>query len=149
MNDDLRDLYQETILDHYRHPRNFGAEAGAVKSEGSNPLCGDRVTVYVSLDEQQIKRVSFEGSGCAICMASASLMTERLKGLSVDEALQVFEKAHSMFLSDPQSEVWSEADELAALAGVREFPMRVKCATLPWHALRAALESMELSESQP
>lgn len=141
MSDDLRDLYQETILDHYKHPRNYGAEEGAAKAEGANPLCGDRVTIYVSLDENQIQRVSFEGSGCAICMASASLMTERLKGLTVDEAMNLFEKAHAMFLSDPESEVWADAEELAALAGVREFPMRVKCATLPWHALKAALAS--------
>lgn len=142
MTDDLRDLYQEVLLDHHKRPRNFGELAGANRrAEGYNPLCGDRITVYLLLEGDVIKDVSFSGSGCAICTASASLMTEILKGKSESAVEALFGRFHDLVTSDPGEEIDAEdLGKLAVFAGVREFPMRIKCATLAWHTLRAALE---------
>lgn len=140
---DLRDLYQEVILDHNRRPRNFGELPQANhKAEGHNPLCGDRVTVFVEVEEDRIRDIAFQGSGCAISTASASMMTEALKGKSLGEAREIFHNFHSLVTQGPQGsgEGVAALGKLAAFTGVREFPMRVKCATLAWHALQAALE---------
>ena len=136
---DLNDLYQEVILDHNRRPRNFHAMPGASHSaEGYNPLCGDRLTLYVRLDGDSIADLSFEGSGCAISKASASLMTDALKGHTTAEALALFDRFHQMVTTPPDQPV-EDLGKLSALAGVREFPVRVKCASLAWHTLKAAL----------
>jgi nitrogen fixation NifU-like protein len=136
---ELTDLYQEVILDHNRRPRNFRAiEEASRRQEGYNPLCGDRLTLYVALDGDRIRDVAFQGSGCAISKASASLMTEALKGRTVDEARALFERFHDMVTSSPDSEI-PDLGKLAVLAGVREFPTRVKCASLAWHTLNAAV----------
>lgn len=138
---DLRELYQETILDHYRQPRNAGRLPGANRTaEGYNPLCGDRVRLDLKVEEGVIRDARFEGSGCAIATASASLMTESIKGKREDEALQLLEKIHGMVTS---GEISGDAGKLQVLAGVHEFPQRVKCATLAWHTLKAALENIE------
>lgn len=140
---DLRDLYQEVIVDHSKRPRNFGVLAGANhRADGHNPLCGDSVTVYLAVAGGVVKDVHFEGRGCAISMASASLMTESLKGMSVEEARSVFARFHGM-LTGKDVAVVDELDRLAVFEGVREFPVRVKCATLPWHTFIAALESRD------
>jgi nitrogen fixation NifU-like protein len=139
---DLRDLYQEVILDHSRHPRNFGrVEPASHTAKGNNPLCGDRVTIYLNVNGTQLLDARFEAKGCAICIASASMMTELVKGRSIEEARETFARFHdSLVRREPPTEAEVEAlDKLAALTGVREFPMRVKCATLPWHTLQAAL----------
>jgi nitrogen fixation NifU-like protein len=137
---ELRDLYQEVILDHNRHPRNFGALAAANhQAEGHNPLCGDRVTVYLNLADDRIQDVAFQGSGCAISTASASLMTEALKGRSVEEARKLFAGFHEL-VTTGAGEGSPELGKLTVFGGVREFPMRVKCATLAWHTLLAALD---------
>lgn len=138
----MRELYQEMILDHHKHPRNFGRLAGANRhAEGFNPLCGDRITVYAQVDGDTIKDLSFEGSGCAICMASASLMTDELSGRNIDTAEALYVRFHDLVTGEsakaPDLDVLGK---LAVFLGVREFPVRVKCATLPWHALRAALK---------
>lgn len=136
--DDLRDLYQEVILDHNRRPRNFGALADANRqAEGHNPLCGDRIQVFLHVEGDQVEGISFEGAGCAISQASASLMTEALKGKSVADAHALFASFHGLVTrgsDDPD-----RLGKLAVFAGVREFPIRVKCATLAWHTLEAAL----------
>jgi nitrogen fixation NifU-like protein len=138
---DLSDLYQEVILDHNRRPRNFHALAGASHSaEGYNPLCGDRLTLYLKLDGDTIGDVSFEGAGCAISKASASMMTDALKGRSITEANALFERFHRM-VTTPPSEPVEDLGKLSAFAGVREFPVRVKCASLAWHTLKAALNN--------
>ncbi|MFQ5350813.1 MAG: Fe-S cluster assembly sulfur transfer protein SufU [Thermoanaerobaculia bacterium] len=139
---DLLALYQEVILDHNRQPRNFGELAEAEhRAEGNNPLCGDRLTVELTLDSGRIVDVRFRGQGCAISTASASLMTEAVKGRTVAEAGALFEGFHEMLTGDPSvpAEVSAELGKLVVFAGVREFPIRVKCATLPWHTLRGAL----------
>jgi nitrogen fixation NifU-like protein len=137
---DLRELYQETILDHYRQPRNAGRLPAANRTaEGFNPLCGDRVKLYLQVEDGVIRDASFEGSGCAIATASASLMTESIKGKREDEALQLLEKIHGMVAGGSTAE---EAGKLQVFAGVHEFPQRVKCATLAWHTLRAALDNV-------
>lgn len=138
---DLSDLYQEIIIDHNRAPRNFRKiEAPTHRAEGYNPLCGDRLTVYLVLDgDGVIKDLSFEGSGCAISVASASLMTEQLVGKTESEAREIFDSFHHLVTE--RDRVPDEAlGKLAALAGVREYPARVKCATLCWHAMQSALE---------
>lgn len=137
---ELRDLYQDIILEHSKNPRNYRALAGANRSaEGFNPLCGDHFTVYLEIGDGKIRDVSFQGSGCAISKASASMMTQAVKGKSTEEAEQLFEKFHHVVTGKDGAE--SEAlGKLAAFAGVSEYPVRVKCATLAWHALRAALE---------
>jgi nitrogen fixation protein NifU and related proteins len=139
---ELTELYQDIILDHCKRPRNFGVMAGADHvAEGYNPLCGDKVKVYVALDGERLAGVGFEGSGCAISTASASLMTEALAGKSLPEARQLFEEVHRMLTGDPAraAEASETLGKLAALGGVREYPVRVKCATLAWHTLQAAL----------
>lgn len=137
---DLRELYQEVIFDHYRKPRNFRPLANANhKAEGYNPLCGDKVTVYLRIENGIIKDMSFEGSGCAISTASASLMTELLKGKSIAAVEHLFEDFHRM-VTGTETMPQSGLGKLEALAGVREFPARVKCATLAWHTLHAALQ---------
>ena len=140
---DLRDLYQEVILDHNRRPRNFGALPHANRrAEGHNPLCGDRVTVYLDLADGRIQDVAFEGSGCAISTASASLMTEALKGLTVEETRGIFHGFHEL-VTHGEEAGGPDLGKLEVFSGVREFPMRVKCATLPWHALMAALDGKD------
>jgi nitrogen fixation protein NifU and related proteins len=134
---DLDDLYQEVILDHNKSPRNFRVMAEANrKSEGYNPLCGDHVTVYVRLEDGLIRDISFQGSGCAISKASASIMTAELKGKSEGEAQSLFDNVHKMLTGEAGSE---GAGKLAILSGVCKFPARVKCASLAWHTLHAAL----------
>ncbi len=140
---DLADLYQEVIIDHGRRPRNFRELEGATRTvEGVNPLCGDQLTLYVKLADGRIADVAFQGTGCAISQASASLMTAALKGKTEDEALALFGRVHAMLTEGPNGEAGSpELGKLAVLSGVWEFPTRVKCATLAWNALRSALES--------
>jgi len=142
MSTDLRDLYQEVILDHSKRPRNFHAMPGADrKAEGYNPLCGDRETVFLDLDGDVLKDVSFQGAGCAISTASASMMTESVKGKTKAEADALFERFHDLITgkSGGGSAASPELGKLAVFSGVREYPVRVKCATLPWHTLKAAL----------
>lgn len=141
---DLNDLYQEVILDHNRRPRNFGPLSDATQSaKGHNPLCGDRLTLSLKVEGGRITGISFEGSGCAISKSSASLMTDAVKGLTIDEATTLFDRFHLMVTTPIDQPLPAEAEEalgkLAVLAGVREFPARVKCASLPWHTLKAAL----------
>lgn len=138
---DFRELYQETILDHSKRPHNFHEIADAsAKAVGHNPLCGDRVTVYLRLDDGKIADVAFVGQGCAISKASASLMTDAVKGKSKLEAHGLFEKFHTMVTGRPGDPVDASLGKLAVLSGVCEFPVRVKCASLAWHTLEAALE---------
>jgi nitrogen fixation protein NifU and related proteins len=146
---DLRDLYQDVILDHSRHPRNKGKLEGANRTaEGYNPLCGDRFTVQLVVDEGVVREIRFDGSGCAISTASASLMTEDLKGRREGEAEERFRLFHDLLTGNSSSED-GEPDpslgKLAAFSGVREFPVRVKCATLPWHTFEAALRGRQES----
>ena len=138
---DLDDLYQEVILDHNKSPRNFRAMAEANrKAEGYNPLCGDHVTVYLQLENGLIKDISFEGSGCAISKASASLMTAELKGKSESYARELFDNVHKMLTGDiTAAEGAGKVGKLAILSGVCKFPARVKCASLAWHTVNAAL----------
>lgn len=138
---DLTDLYQEVILDHNRSPRNFGVLEGADRvADGHNPLCGDRLRLYVKLDGDRIERVMFEGSGCAISKASASLLTEAVSGLTIDEARHVFEEFQKLVTGAREADLDDELlGKLAVLGGVREFPVRVKCASLAWHTLKTAL----------
>jgi nitrogen fixation protein NifU and related proteins len=137
---DLSDLYQEVILDHNKRPRNFHVLEDATHvAEGYNPLCGDRLSLYVRLDAGRIADIGFQGSGCAISKASASLMTDSLKGRPVEEVRAMFDRFHRMVTTPPDIEV-EDLGKLSALAGVREFPVRVKCASLAWHTLKAALE---------
>ncbi len=142
---DLYDLYQELILDHNRRPRNRRKiDAPDHKAEGYNPLCGDRVTVFVKVDNNMVKEVTFEGSGCAISTASASLMTESLKGKSLDEAKALFRKFHRMVTGQPaESENGPELGKLEVFSGVCRYPARVKCATLVWHTINAALDESD------
>lgn len=145
---DLTDLYQEVILDHNRRPRNFGTLADATKiANGHNPLCGDKLRLYVKLDGDRISNVMFEGSGCAISKSSASLMTDAIKGRSIAEAKELFEHFHRM-VTAPMDEPVDDAavGKLAVLAGVREFPVRVKCASLAWHTLKAALDGPDKND---
>ncbi len=139
---DLRELYQEVILDHTKKPRNFGRLDGEIHSaEGYNPICGDAVTVYLQLEDGTVRDVRFEGSGCAISTASASLMTEAIKGKPAEQILELFRRFHDTVTGPADRDVDLEAlGKLAVLAGVREFPMRVKCASLAWHTMRSALE---------
>jgi nitrogen fixation NifU-like protein len=139
---ELHGLYQKVILDHNRHPRNFRVIEGARTAEGYNPICGDRVTVHVLVEGDVIRDVSFQGSGCAIVKASASLMTETVKGQTVAEASALVERVHRMIAAPPGSPI-ENLGLLAALAGVRLFPTRVKCASLAWHALRAAADARD------
>jgi nitrogen fixation NifU-like protein len=140
---DLRDLYQEVILDHNRRPRNFRAIADANRhAEGYNPLCGDRLSLYLKVEGDVIKDASFQGSGCAISKASASMMTDNVKGKTLDEARAMFEQFHQMVMgnADPHPE---RLGKLAVFEGVRNYPARVKCASLAWHTLRSAVDAKD------
>jgi nitrogen fixation protein NifU and related proteins len=139
---ELQELYQEVILDHNRRPRNFRMLEGGRKAEGFNPLCGDRLTVYLRIAEGVITDISFQGSGCAISKASASLMTESLKGKSVVDATALFNRFQHMVTASPDSPI-DQLGKLTALGGVRQFPIRVKCASLAWHTMRAALDARD------
>ncbi len=145
MTDDLRDLYQEVILDHGKNPRNFrAAEDATCLAHGNNPLCGDQLTVFMKIDgEGVVEDVSFVGRGCAISVASASMMTEVLRGKSSSEIERLFSGFHAMCTGAETETGWASDDEmerLQVLSGVRQFPVRVKCATLAWHTMQAALK---------
>jgi nitrogen fixation NifU-like protein len=146
--DALRELYQEVILDHHRKPRNRREmpEASA-KASGHNPLCGDRFRLYLTIDAGVITDVGFQGSGCAISKASASMMTDCLKGCPVADACALFERFHSMVTTPPDVSV-EDLGKLSALAGVREFPVRVKCASLAWHTFKAALKQAQRATTE-
>ena len=144
MNDELRELYQDVIIEHSKRPRNFhplGEDAR--KADGYNPLCGDTVTVYLTLDGDVVRDVSFQGHGCAISTASASVMTELLKGKTRAQAEQLFHTFHDLVTGKAADTDAERLGKLAVFAGVSEFPVRVKCATLCWHTARAALEGRE------
>jgi nitrogen fixation NifU-like protein len=136
----LRELYQELIIDHGRHPRNFSCmDCASHSKEGFNPLCGDRLTLFLRIENDVIVEASFQGAGCAISMASASLMTESLKGKTIAQARQLFTAFHEMVMSQGNPPI-EFLGKLAVLQGVCEYPSRVKCATLAWHTLAAAIE---------
>jgi nitrogen fixation NifU-like protein len=138
---DLKELYRDVIVDHNRHPRNFGKlEPADASADGHNPLCGDKLTLYVNLDGERIREAKFEGSGCAISVASASLLTEAVKGRTKSEVRALFEDVHALLTRQDAEIDPARLGKLAALGGVREFPARVKCASLCWHTLNAALE---------
>lgn len=138
---ELSELYQQVILDHNKKPRNFRRlETANHSAEGFNPLCGDHLTVYLNLEDDTVKEVGFEGSGCAISKAAASMMTQAVKGKSKEETEHLFQEFHSMVTGELNEETEENSlGNLKIFAGVREFPVRVKCATLPWHTLHAAL----------
>ena len=139
---DLRDLYQEVILDHHKKPRNFHKlEHANRQADGYNPLCGDKLSVYLQIENGTVKDIGFVGTGCAISTASASMMTESLKGKTEAEAKAIFERFHHLVTdhSEPQPDQ-AVMGKLVVFSGVREYPVRVKCATLAWHTMRAALE---------
>jgi nitrogen fixation NifU-like protein len=141
---DLRDLYQELIVDHYRRPHNYGPLVGANRhAEGFNPLCGDRLTLSLNVVDGMIKELRFEGVGCAISTASASLMTDALKGKTKAQAEAMFQHFQALVTGTEKAEAPVSLGKLEVLAGVREFPVRVKCATLAWHTLLAALHSVK------
>ena len=141
MSSDLRELYQSVILDHSKRPRNFcKPECSNRTAEGVNPLCGDQLTVYLNVEDDVVKDVGFNGTGCAISTASASLMTQSIKGMKIGDVGHLFDEFREMVTSNPQSSVGGEElGKLSVFSGVREFPMRVKCATLAWHAMSEAL----------
>ncbi len=146
MMDELRELYQEVILDHSRNPRNCRHPGDATcQARGDNPLCGDQITVYLKVDDQGVVTdAAFEGRGCAISMASASMMTDLVKGKTEAAAKDLFERFHQMCTTDDAASAeGTELEKLQVLSGVRDYPMRVKCATLPWHAMSAALAGEE------
>jgi nitrogen fixation NifU-like protein len=141
---DLRELYQQVILDHNKNPRNFHEMADATsRVDGYNPLCGDHYTVFLKTDGETIREVSFTGSGCAISKASASVMSTTVKGKSKDEADRLFETFHRLVTGDQSGLSAADLGRLAAFSGVSEFPARVKCATLAWHTLRSALDGKD------
>lgn len=141
---DLRELYQQVIVDHNRNPRNFKTlEEPCSHAEGHNPLCGDKVTVYVKVDNDIIQDISFQGNGCAISVASASLMTESLKGKSLSDEKALFTAVHDALTEKDSKIDLMQYGKLGVLANVKNFPMRVKCATLCWHTLEAALKNQE------
>ena len=141
---DLRELYQQVILDHNKNPRNFHEMADATsRVDGYNPLCGDHYTIFLKTDGEQIAEVSFTGSGCAISKASASVMSSTVKGKSKEEAEHLFDTFHRLVTGDAGGLNASDLGRLAAFSGVSEFPARVKCATLAWHTLRSALEGRD------
>lgn len=146
MNADLHALYQKVILDHSRSPQNCRVIGGGRKAEGYNPICGDRVTVYIRVDGEVIQDVSFQGSGCAIVKASASLMTESVKGQTIPRAHALLDRFQRM-ITMPFGASIDDLGQISALAGVRMFPTRIKCASLPWHALRAAIDARPESVS--
>lgn len=137
---DIKDLYQEVIVDHNRSPRNFGKLDDADKTlEGFNPLCGDKLTLYLKTDGDTINDIMFDGSGCAISVASASLMTDAMKGKSLQEAEKLFDNFHNLITTDDDVDI-DQLGKLAALAGVKAYPARVKCASLCWHTLHSVIE---------
>ena len=146
---DLRELYQEVILDHAKNPRNFHAMPYSVRTaDGHNQLCGDRLKVFVKVEDGVIRDVSFTGAGCAISTASASMMTESLKGRSLVEVQAIFESFHDLLTTGNHADRDEELlGKLAVFGGVREFPVRVKCATLPWHTLQAAIKNQNIPVS--
>lgn len=144
MSDELRELYQDIIIEHSKRPRNFRKLDGSARqADGFNPLCGDAITVFVELDGDTIKDVAFQGAGCAISTASASVMSESLKGKTQEEAERMFQSFHGLVTGSPTASDPAELGKLAAFSGVSEYPMRVKCATLCWHTFRAAAEGRE------
>jgi nitrogen fixation protein NifU and related proteins len=146
---DLKDLYRDIIVDHNRHPRNFREMAEADRrADGFNPLCGDKLTVYVRLDGDRITDVSFHGSGCAISVASASLLTESIKGKTIADAERLFQQMHQLLTRDDVGIDVDSLGKLGALSGVREFPARVKCASLCWHTLDAALHRQDMVSTE-
>ncbi len=149
VSDDITSLYQEVIIEHARKPRNFRELAGATRTvEVVNPLCGDELTLYVQLADGGVADIAFQGSGCAISQASASLMTMAVKGLPQEEALALFGRVHTMLTTESQGDAPpAEVGKLAVLSGVHAYPMRVKCATLAWQALRSALEDSALEDT--
>ena len=145
---ELTDLYQEVILDHNKRPRNFRRiDPASHHADGFNPLCGDKLSLTMTIEGESIADVAFQGSGCAISKASASLMTDAVKGKSVEEARSLFERFHRMVTTPPDAPV-EDMGKLSVLAGVREFPVRVKCASLAWHTLKAALERQETTTTE-
>jgi len=141
---DLRELYQEVILEHNKAPRNYREmETANHTAEGYNPLCGDHLTVYLDLEDDSIRDISFQGSGCAISKASASLMTQSLKGKTRAEAETLFDLFHKLVTGQPANGSRAELGKLTVFSGVSEFPVRVKCATLAWHALHAAMRGKQ------
>ena len=145
---DLSDLYQEVILDHNKRPRNFRTlETANHVAEGFNPLCGDRLHLYLRVEDGVVADVGFQGSGCAISKASASLMTDSIKGRPVAEVRALFERFHTMVTTPPEQSV-EDLGKLSVLAGVREFPVRVKCASLAWHTLKAALDRDPITSTE-
>ena len=141
---DLRELYQEVILDHSRRPRNLGVLPAANRTaEGYNPLCGDRLSVYLKMDGDVISEIRFQGSGCAISKASASLMTDGVRGKTIAEVRRLFTQFHKMVAGEADPPPIDALGKLKVFAGVREYPTRVKCATLAWHTLRAAVEASD------
>lgn len=141
---ELRDLYQDVILEHSKAPRNYRElPAANHKAEGFNPLCGDRFTIYVTTEGDAIRDITFQGSGCAISKASASMMTQSLKGRNKAEAAKIFERFHKLVTGQDSSNGEAELGKLTVFSGVSEFPVRVKCATLAWHTLQAALEDKQ------
>jgi nitrogen fixation NifU-like protein len=144
----LTDLYQEVILDHNKRPRNFRAiETPSHQAEGFNPLCGDRLTLTLTVRDGAVEDIAFLGAGCAISKASASLMTDAVKGKSIDEVRGLFERFHRMVTTPPDVSV-EDMGKLSVFAGVREFPVRIKCASLAWHTLKAALERKAQASSE-
>ena len=144
---ELSELYQQVILDHNKKPRNFRKiESPSHTAEGHNPLCGDQLTIYLDLENDEVKDVSFEGSGCAISKASASMMTQAVKGKTREQVEDLFKGFHSMVTDDEETS--EELGNLRIFEGVREFPVRVKCATLPWHTLHAAIHKEELVSTE-
>ena len=145
---DLSDLYQEVILDHNKRPRNFRhVECASHSAEGYNPLCGDRLTLTLTVEDGRVIDVGFQGSGCAISKASASLMTDAIKGRPVEEVKGLFERFHRMVTTPPDVSV-EDLGKLSVLSGVREYPVRVKCASLAWHTLKAALEQEQKTSTE-
>jgi nitrogen fixation NifU-like protein len=141
LSDDLRDLYQQVIVDHSKRPRNFRAlEHATRKVDGYNPLCGDKITLYLTLEGDVVRDISFQGAGCAISTASASLLTEALKGKSLKDAEALFESFHDLVTGLEPAHTEPKLGKLEAFSGVCDYPTRVKCATLAWHTLRAALK---------
>jgi len=147
---ELSELYQQVILDHNKKPRNFRKlESANHSAEGFNPLCGDQLTVYLNLEDDAVKEISFEGSGCAISKAAASMMTQAVKGKSKQEAEQLFKEFHGMVTGElDEDNTTNGLGNLKIFSGVREFPVRVKCASLPWHTLHAALNNQELVSTE-
>ena len=147
---ELSELYQQVILDHNKKPRNFRKlETANHSAEGFNPLCGEQLTVYLDLDDDEVKEISFEGSGCAISKAAASMMTQAVKGKSKQDAEQLFNEFHRMVTGELDEETTpNKLGNLKIFSGVREFPVRVKCASLPWHTMHAALNNEALASTE-